>query len=163
LRRLLAAHRLPAKALQLEITEHVLMADPGRISQALEALGRLGVALSLDDFGTGYSSLVHLKRLPVSEIKIDRSFVHRMTHDADDAAIVRSIVELGHALGLRVVAEGVETPETWVALQALRCDAAQGWLVSPALPADDLTPWLQRRTEAVVPADAVRLPGAVRP
>ena len=163
LSRLLAAHRLPAKALQLEITEHVLMADPGRISQALEALGRLGVALSLDDFGTGYSSLVHLKRLPVSEIKIDRSFVHRMTHDADDAAIVRSIVELGHALGLRVVAEGVETPETWVALQALRCDAAQGWLVSAALPADDLTPWLQRRTEAVVPADTVRLPGAVRP
>ena len=157
LSRLLAVHRLPARALQLEITEHVLMADPARMSQALEALARLGVSLSLDDFGTGYSSLVHLKRLPVSEIKIDRSFVHRMTDDADDAAIVRSIVELGHALGLRVVAEGVEDPGTWVALQALRCDAAQGWLISPAVPAEEITGWLLRRLEPRAGDNAARV------
>jgi EAL domain-containing protein (putative c-di-GMP-specific phosphodiesterase class I) len=144
IRDLLAAHRLPASALQLEITERLLMADPGRMSQALEALGRLGVDLSLDDFGTGYSSLVHLKRLPVSEIKVDRSFVNRMTRDADDAAIVRSIVELGQAFGLRVVAEGVEDEATWQALDELGCDLVQGWLVSRALDGDDLLPWLLR-------------------
>jgi diguanylate cyclase (GGDEF)-like protein len=117
---LLRVHDLPARALKLEITEHVLMADPARMTQALESMGRLGVDLSLDDFGTGYSSLVHLKRLPVSEIKVDRSFVQRMTSDADDAAIVRSIVDLAHSLGLRVVAEGVETADTWGALEAPR-------------------------------------------
>jgi diguanylate cyclase (GGDEF)-like protein len=148
--RLLAGHRLPARALQLEVTEHVLMADPARMSAALESLGRMGVDLSLDDFGTGYSSLVHLKRLPVSEIKIDRSFVARMTDDADDATIVRSIVELAHALGLRTVAEGVETPEHWHALQALRCDAAQGYLVSRPLADDVITRWLAARVRSHV-------------
>jgi EAL domain-containing protein (putative c-di-GMP-specific phosphodiesterase class I) len=146
--RLLAGHRLPARALQLEITEHVLMADPARMSAALESLGQMGVDLSLDDFGTGYSSLVHLKRLPVSEIKIDRSFVSRMTDDADDATIVRSIVELAHALGLRSVAEGVETPEHWQALKELRCDAAQGYLISRPLPDDAVTPWLAARVRS---------------
>ncbi|MDQ1603036.1 MAG: hypothetical protein QOE01_881 [Actinomycetota bacterium] len=151
IRDLLAAHRLPASALQLEITERLLMADPGRMSQALEALGRLGVDLSLDDFGTGYSSLVHLKRLPVSEIKVDRSFVNRMTRDADDAAIVRSIVELGQAFGLRVVAEGVEDEATWQALDELGCDLVQGWLVSRALDGDDLLPWLLRFSSLLEP------------
>jgi len=105
-------------------------------------MGRLGVDLSLDDFGTGYSSLVHLKRLPVSEIKVDRSFVQRMTVDADDAAIVRSIVDLAHSLGLRVVAEGVETAETWRALEAMGCDLAQGYLISRPVPGDEVTRWL---------------------
>jgi diguanylate cyclase len=139
---LLGAHDLPARALKLEITEHVLMADPGRMTAALESMDRLGVDLSLDDFGTGYSSLVHLRRLPVSEIKVDRSFVQRMTADADDAVIVRSIVDLAHSLGLRVVAEGVETVDTWRALQALGCDLAQGYLISRPLPGEQLTRWL---------------------
>ncbi len=139
---LLRDHDLPARALKLEITEHVLMADPGRMTAALESMDRLGVDLSLDDFGTGYSSLVHLRRLPVSEIKVDRSFVQRMTSDADDAVIVRSIVDLAHSLGLRVVAEGVETVDTWRALQALGCDLAQGFLISRPLPGDQLTRWL---------------------
>jgi diguanylate cyclase (GGDEF)-like protein len=142
---LLRRYGLPSRALKLEITEHVLMADPARMTYALEALGRVGVELSLDDFGTGYSSLVHLKRLPVSEIKVDRSFVNRMTSDLDDAAIVRSIVDLGHALGLRVVAEGVETPDTWLALQAMRCDAAQGFLMSRPVPGAEITGWLSDR------------------
>ncbi len=141
---LLRANDLPARALKLEITEHVLMADPGRMTAALDSLDRLGVDLSLDDFGTGYSSLVHLRRLPVSEIKVDRSFVQRMTSDADDAVIVRSIVDLAHSLGLRVVAEGVETVDTWRALQALGCDLAQGYLISRPLPGDELTRWLEQ-------------------
>ena len=139
---LLREHDLPARALKLEITEHVLMADPGRMTHALESIGRLGVDLSLDDFGTGYSSLVHLKRLPVSELKVDRSFVQRMTSDPDDAAIVRSIVDLAHSLGLRVVAEGVETIESWHALAALGCDLAQGYLISRPVPGDEVVRWL---------------------
>jgi diguanylate cyclase (GGDEF)-like protein len=138
---LLRKYRLPSRALKLEITEHVLMADPARMTYALEALGRVGVELSLDDFGTGYSSLVHLKRLPVSEIKVDRSFVQRMTSDLDDGAIVRSIVDLGHALGLRVV----ETPDTWLALQEMHCDAAQGYLMSRPVPGAEITGWLADR------------------
>jgi diguanylate cyclase (GGDEF)-like protein len=140
---LLRVYELPAKALRLEITEHVLMADSGSMTDALEALGRMGVDLSLDDFGTGYSSLVHLKRLPVSEIKVDRSFVARMTSDSEDAAIVRSIIDLGHSLGLRVVAEGVETTECWNALQTLGCDLAQGHLISRAVPGPEALEWME--------------------
>ncbi len=158
---LLRDHQLPARALKLEITEHVLMADPARMTHALAAMGRLGVDLSLDDFGTGYSSLVHLKRLPVSEIKVDRSFVQRMTTDADDAAIVRSIVDLAHSLGLRVVAEGVETVETWRALEALGCDLAQGYLISRPVPGDEVTRWLLghfRETDDAEPIAAMARP-----
>jgi diguanylate cyclase (GGDEF)-like protein len=149
---LLGEHDLPARALKLEITEHVLMADPGRMTHALESIGRLGVDLSLDDFGTGYSSLVHLKRLPVSELKVDRSFVQRMTSDPDDAAIVRSIVDLAHSLGLRVVAEGVETIESWRALEGLGCDLAQGYLISRPVPGDEVTRWLAAQLGAGDPA-----------
>jgi diguanylate cyclase (GGDEF)-like protein len=150
---LLREHDLPARALKLEITEHVLMADPGRMTHALESIGRLGVDLSLDDFGTGYSSLVHLKRLPVSELKVDRSFVQRMTSDPDDAAIVRSIVDLAHSLGLRVVAEGVETIESWHALEALGCDLAQGYLISRPVPGDEVIRWLAAH---IAPGDAMQ-------
>jgi diguanylate cyclase len=148
----LVASGLPARALQLEITEHVLMADPARMTAALEALAGTGVDLSLDDFGTGYSSLVHLKRLPVSEIKIDRSFVSKMTTDGDDAAIVKSIVELAHALGLRAIAEGVEDEATREALTALHCDAAQGYLFSHPLSDEAITAWLAAHTAATTPA-----------
>ena len=151
---LLQLNALPSRALKLEVTEHVLMADPARMTQALESIGRLGVDLSLDDFGTSYSSLVHLKRLPVSEIKVDRSFVSRMTSDTDDAAIVRSIVDLAHSLGLRVVAEGVEDAETWTALQALGCDHAQGYLVSRPVPGAAISRWLAGRFETQASSDA---------
>jgi EAL domain-containing protein (putative c-di-GMP-specific phosphodiesterase class I) len=102
----------------------------------------MGVSLAIDGFGTGYSSLAYLRRLPVSEVKIDRSFVANMRADAGDATIVRSIVDLGHNLGLSVVAEGVEDEETWTALMSSGCDIAQGIYLSPPLPAANLKDWL---------------------
>ncbi|MGW2212394.1 putative bifunctional diguanylate cyclase/phosphodiesterase [Streptomyces sp. NPDC001781] len=141
----LARHGVPAGALQLEITEHVLLEDPQRAADTLAALAGHGVKMSLDDFGTGYSSLVHLRRLPVSELKIDRSFVARLAVDAEDAAIVRCTVDLAHSLGLVVVAEGVEDDETWEHLRDLRCDAVQGWLVAAAMPPEETTAWLKAR------------------
>ena len=101
--------------------------------------------MSLDDFGTGYSSLVHLRRLPVSELKIDRSFVARLAVDNEDAEIVRCTVDLAHSLGLLVVAEGVEDDETWERLRDLGCDAVQGWLVAAAMPPEETTAWLRAR------------------
>lgn len=141
----LARHGVPAGALQLEITEHVLLEDPQRAADTLNALTGHGVKMSLDDFGTGYSSLVHLRRLPVSELKIDRSFVARLAVDTEDAEIVRCTVDLAHSLGLLVVAEGVEDDETWERLRDLRCDAVQGWLVAAAMPPEETTAWLLAR------------------
>ncbi|MFE1452397.1 putative bifunctional diguanylate cyclase/phosphodiesterase [Streptomyces olivaceoviridis] len=141
----LARHGVPAGALQLEITEHVLLEDPQRAADTLAGLTGHGVKMSLDDFGTGYSSLVHLRRLPVSELKIDRSFVARLAVDAQDAEIVRCTVDLAHSLGLLVVAEGVEDDETWERLRDLGCDAVQGWLVAAAMPPDETTAWLLAR------------------
>jgi EAL domain-containing protein (putative c-di-GMP-specific phosphodiesterase class I) len=126
----------------IEVTESSLMTDPARAASTLLSLAALGVGVSLDDFGTGYSSLVHLKRLPVSEVKIDLSFVMRMDVNEDDAAIVRSIIDLAGALGLRTVAEGVETRDAWDRLLAFGCDAAQGWYLAKAMPADIATDWL---------------------
>ncbi|QJS09847.1 bifunctional diguanylate cyclase/phosphodiesterase [Streptomyces argyrophyllae] len=141
----LARHGVPAGALQLEITEHVLLEDPQRAADTLAGLTGHGVKMSLDDFGTGYSSLVHLRRLPVSELKIDRSFVARLAVDAQDAEIVRCTVDLAHSLGLLVVAEGVEDDETWERLRDLGCDAVQGWLVAAAMPPEEATAWLLAR------------------
>ncbi|MEU6668782.1 bifunctional diguanylate cyclase/phosphodiesterase [Streptomyces sp. NPDC046727] len=141
----LARHGVPAGALQLEITEHVLLEDPQRAADTLAGLTGHGVKMSLDDFGTGYSSLVHLRRLPVSELKIDRSFVARLAVDAEDAEIVRCTVDLAHSLGLLVVAEGVEDDETWERLRDLGCDAVQGWLVAAAMPPEETTAWLRAR------------------
>ncbi|MGW2558110.1 putative bifunctional diguanylate cyclase/phosphodiesterase [Streptomyces sp. NPDC001514] len=143
----LARHGVPAGALQLEITEHVLLEDPQRAADTLAGLTGHGVKMSLDDFGTGYSSLVHLRRLPVSELKIDRSFVARLAVDAEDAEIVRCTVDLAHSLGLLVVAEGVEDDETWERLRDLGCDAVQGWLVAAAMPPQETTAWLRARGE----------------
>ncbi|MFE2180081.1 putative bifunctional diguanylate cyclase/phosphodiesterase [Streptomyces sp. NPDC059455] len=143
----LARHGVPAGALQLEITEHVLLEDPQRAADTLAGLTGHGVKMSLDDFGTGYSSLVHLRRLPVSELKIDRSFVARLAVDNEDAEIVRCTVDLAHSLGLLVVAEGVEDDETWERLRDLGCDAVQGWLVAAAMPPDEMTAWLRARGE----------------
>ncbi|UIX30579.1 putative bifunctional diguanylate cyclase/phosphodiesterase [Streptomyces sp. GQFP] len=141
----LARHGVPAGSLQLEITEHVLLEDPQKAAATLAALTAHGVKMSLDDFGTGYSSLVHLRRLPVSELKIDRSFVARLAVDTEDAEIVRCTVDLAHSLGLLVVAEGVEDDETWERLRDLGCDAVQGWLVAAAMPPEEATAWLLAR------------------
>ena len=141
---LLTKYGVPASQLQLEITEGALMADPRRVLATLRRLDELGVTLSLDDFGTGYSSLLHLRRLPLAEVKIDRSFVTGMATDEDDAAIVRSIIELAGALGLRVVAEGVEDERTWRRLAAEGCHVAQGWFYARPMPATELPGWLAR-------------------
>jgi diguanylate cyclase (GGDEF)-like protein len=140
---LLAAHDLPPHCLELEITESMLMHDPRRARLTLEQLAAIGVGLSVDDFGTGYSSLAHLKRLPVDTIKIDKSFVLDMADDEADEAIVRSTIELAHNLGLRVVAEGVESAETWMRLAALGCDLAQGFHLARPLPATGLLALLE--------------------
>ena len=141
---LLAEQEVAPNQIQLEITEGALMADPRRVLVTLHKLDRLGVALSLDDFGTGYSSLQHLRRLPLAEVKIDRSFVLGMASDPDDAAVVRSIIELARALGLRVVAEGVEDDRTRHMLLDAGCEVAQGWLFARPMPADELVGWLAR-------------------
>jgi diguanylate cyclase (GGDEF)-like protein/PAS domain S-box-containing protein len=127
----------------LEITESFIMADPVRARETFTHLWAMGVHLSIDDFGTGYSSLGYLKRLPVHEIKIDKTFVLGLMRDRHDAAIVRATVDLGHNLGLTVVAEGVEDLQTWHGLVALGCDEVQGYFISPPQPADDLTRWLR--------------------
>lgn len=141
----LARHAVPPRALQLEITERLLLEDGQLAADTLEELRGHGVSMSLDDFGTGYSSLVRLRRLPVGELKIDRSFVSRMVADDHDAAVVRCSVQLAHSLGLTAVAEGVEDDETWSRLQGMGCDAVQGWLVSAALPPTQITDWLRTR------------------
>ena len=146
----LAAAGLPASALILEITEGALMADPSRGLVILGKLADMGIALSVDDLGTGYSSLSHLKRLPVHEVKIDRSFVMGMGDDADDAAIVEAVVALGQRMGKRVVAEGVESAEVYQRLRVMGCDVAQGYWLSRPLSADDAAAWLTARAGVLV-------------
>jgi diguanylate cyclase (GGDEF)-like protein len=136
---LLASYRVPPELLVLEITETIVMSDLDVVEEVLDGLRALGVQLSVDDFGTGYSSLDFLARVPVDEVKIDRSFVCSMTSSAGGAAIVRSTVELAHTLGLRVVAEGVEQPDQLAALTLLGCDAAQGNLLYPPMAVDEAT------------------------
>jgi diguanylate cyclase (GGDEF)-like protein len=138
----LARYELPASALLLEINERVLTSEPAYAVSAVESLAALGVALSLDDFGTGYSSLVRLKRLPVSEVKIDSSFISRLLHSADDEVIVQSIVDLVRALDIDSVAEGVESAEIATALRVMGCKAAQGWHFSKPLTPVPATAWL---------------------
>ncbi|WBC04310.1 GGDEF domain-containing phosphodiesterase [Micromonospora sp. WMMA1976] len=150
----LTRYGVPPERLQVEITEGALMADPRRVLASITQLHRIGVGIALDDFGTGYSSLQHLRRLPLSEVKVDRSFVLGMAEDPDDAAIVRSMIELAGALGLRVVAEGVEDERTWRLLHAAGCDVAQGWFHARPMPAEDLVAWLSRY-RPVRPAEAV--------
>jgi diguanylate cyclase (GGDEF)-like protein len=141
---LLLQHAAPAQALCLEITESAIMDDPARAQHTLERLHAMGLRLAIDDFGTGYSSLAYLKRLPVQELKIDKSFVMHMERDSDDAKIVRSTVDLAHNLGLSVVAEGVETASQWRTLRGLDCDMGQGYLIARPLPAGDFGAWMQR-------------------
>jgi diguanylate cyclase (GGDEF)-like protein/PAS domain S-box-containing protein len=141
----LAAFGLPPELLMLELTESELVDDPSQVMTVLSLVSGMGVRLAIDDFGTGWSSLANLTRLPMQQIKIDRSFVSQMLQGGDDAVIVRSIVDLGHNLGLAVVAEGVEDERTLAALAALGCDQAQGYLLSRPVPADQLLTWLDNR------------------
>ncbi|MFG2108227.1 EAL domain-containing protein [Micromonospora chersina] len=158
----LARYGVPPDRLQVEITEGALMADPRRVLASITQLHRIGVGIALDDFGTGYSSLQHLRRLPLSEVKVDRSFVLGMADRPDDAAIVRFMIELARALGLRVVAEGVEDERTWRLLHAAGCDVAQGWFHARPMPAEELVTWLSRY-RPVHPAVAADGEGPRRP
>jgi diguanylate cyclase (GGDEF)-like protein len=135
--RLLARFGLPPSALELEITESALVADPGRTYAVLQRLHDIGAGISIDDFGTGYSSLSYLRRMPLDEVKIDKSFVIGMSTDENDALIVRSTIDLCVNLGLRVVAEGVETLEIWERLADLGCHVAQGFYFGAPLAADE--------------------------
>jgi predicted signal transduction protein with EAL and GGDEF domain len=135
--RLLERFELPSRFLQLEITESRIVADFGRARTVLEDLRATGVAIAIDDFGTGFSSLSQLQQLPVDEIKIDRSFVQNMETDAGDAVLVRSIVDLGHNLGLWVTAEGVETDGVMRSLRELGCDYVQGFHIGRPVAADE--------------------------
>jgi EAL domain-containing protein (putative c-di-GMP-specific phosphodiesterase class I) len=131
--------------LRLELTESFLVADSGRSDAVLNRLSRLGVGLSIDDFGTGFSSLSYLKRLPIEELKIDRSFVSHMLDRAEDFTIVRATVELGRNLGLRVVAEGVQDRETFDRLGDFGCDEAQGFYIAKPLEPEAFWTWLSAR------------------
>jgi len=138
---LLAAHGVPAALLELEVTESAIMTEPVRARRLLQELAALGVRLSLDDFGAGYTSLGQLRSLPISELKIDRSFVLTMVEDRSNALIVQSVVDLGHNLGLTLVAEGVESASALAALAALGCDVAQGYHLSRPLPCAEFDLW----------------------
>lgn len=140
---LLASRGLPPERLELELTESAVMADPRRAAETLERLDQSGIALAIDDFGTGYASLAYLRKLPVSQLKIDKSFVMAMVSNDEDSAIVRSTSDLGHNLGLKVVAEGVEDKPTWDLLAEFGCDAAQGYYMARPMPAADLSAWLR--------------------
>jgi hypothetical protein len=130
--------------LTLEITESSIMEDPERSLQTLLKLRALGLRLSIDDFGTGYSSLAYLKRLPLDELKIDRSFVMSMQTDPADAKIVRSTIDLAHNLGLSVVAEGIDSPEAFALLRDLGCDEGQGYRLARPMPAAYFAEWARR-------------------
>ena len=145
----LAAQGLPPDVLTLEITESMIMAEPARTIAVLKLLSAMGVSLAIDDFGTGYSSLSHLKRLPVDELKIDKSFVMGMGLDDNDATIVRSIVDLGRNLGLQVVAEGVEDQKAWARLSQLGCTYAQGFILSRPATAHQLSAFLRSQAPAL--------------
>jgi diguanylate cyclase (GGDEF)-like protein len=141
---ILARHSLAPSSFCLEITESAIMDDPVRAQLTLERLHAMGVDLSIDDFGTGYSSLAYLKRLPVDELKIDKSFVLNMENDEGDTKIVRSTIDLGHNMGLRVVAEGIESEAVWRLLAELGCDQGQGYFMSRPIPGDQLVAWLEK-------------------
>jgi diguanylate cyclase (GGDEF)-like protein len=141
--------------LELEITESAIMHDPQRSMYTLQAIRELGVRFAIDDFGTGYSSLAHLKKLPVSSIKIDKSFIQNMESDKDSAVIVRAIIDLGHNLGLKVVAEGVETVEAKEMLSDFDCDEAQGYYFSRPVSAADITRFVRTATTTSAKHDLI--------
>jgi diguanylate cyclase (GGDEF)-like protein/PAS domain S-box-containing protein len=151
--RLLEDTAVAPERLVLEITESAIMTDPTRALEILHRLHALGVQLAIDDFGTGYSSMAYLKSLPVDELKVDRSFVKHLRHNKSDAVIVRSTVDLGHNLGLRVVAEGVEDQATWQELATLGCDSVQGYYLARPMPAAELAAWLATQPQPAASHD----------
>ena len=154
----LAVTGVTAPLLQFEITESAAMSEPERVMQTILPLQKTGIQFAIDDFGTGYSSLAYLQRLPVREIKIDRSFVGQMSTSANSASIVQAIVELGHRLGLEAVAEGIEDEQTYNLLLKSGCDTGQGYLFSKPLPASETEPWL--RDGAWIPSGESERPAA---
>jgi len=140
--KIIQENNLPAQCLEIEITENELMNDIEDATIILQKLSDMGVYISIDDFGTGYSSLAYLKKLPLNTLKIDKSFVIDMTRDESDAVIVRSIIDLAHNLGRRVVAEGIENRDTWELLSILGCDGAQGYFISHPLSVSEFNHWL---------------------
>ena len=142
---LLAAHGVDAELLELEVTESAIMTEPARAQHLLEQLATLGVRISIDDFGVGHTSLGQLKNLPISELKIDRSFVMTMAEDPSNALIVQSVVDLGHNLGFTLVAEGVETQQILAALAGAGCDVAQGYHLSRPITAAAFDTWCAGR------------------
>jgi EAL domain-containing protein (putative c-di-GMP-specific phosphodiesterase class I) len=146
-------HGLPPSSLTLEITEGTLMHQLEAGSKTLTRLHELGVGLSVDDFGTGYSSLSHLSRLPISSLKIDRSFVGRMEGESDDSEIVRALIQLGAVLGIRVVAEGIETEVQLESLRNFGCAYGQGYFLARPLTVDQVEPLLEA---APAPAQGAR-------
>jgi len=158
-RRLLSLHDLKPCALMLEVTERVMLSDDERTRVDLRTLHEMGVRLSVDDFGTGYSSLGYLKRLPVSELKLDKSFVADLEREASDRALADAVIGIGQALGLQVVAEGVETPGQRELLSRAGCEIAQGFLFTRALPADELVAWLERERGNWSPRRLAAVPG----
>lgn len=149
LRRTLNKHKLPPSCCILELTESAIMVDPIRAKAVLMELHSIGVRIAVDDFGTGYSSLAYLKQLPISEIKIDRSFVMEMLDDENDKIIVKAIVELAHNLGMSVVAEGVNSSEALALLASLGCNEAQGYFIKRPIPADELLAYLHAEPEPI--------------
>ncbi len=152
MRQALDKNGVPAHMVCLEITESALMEDPVKAHNTVTLLHEMGLELSIDDYGTGYSSLAYVKNLPVNELKIDREFVKNMVGSAEDIAIVRSTIELGHNLGLKVVAEGIESEQELAMLKEFGCDEAQGFVISEALTADDLEKWLHKNYGRPMPA-----------
>ncbi len=150
---LLQKYEVPPECLMLEITESGVMKDPNYAMRILQDLKDRGIRLAIDDFGTGYSSLAHLKRMPVDELKIDKGFVMNMHRNSDDAVIVRSTIELGHNMGMRVIAEGVENRESWDILKGFGCDMAQGYFMSPPIPKADLSRWLSESPWGIAPVE----------
>lgn len=156
---MLADHDVPPDLLRLEITESVVLAQPQHALVLLNRLRDMGIGLSLDDFGTGYSSMTHLRNLPVDELKVDRSFVDAMTTNPQDAVIVRAAIELGHNLGMDVVAEGIENADTLAEIVAAGCSLAQGYYFAKPLPPADLIAWAVERFPGFGAGD----PGSRRP
>ena len=149
---LLSRHQLPPSLLTLELTETGFIEDPTRALMMLSALAALGVGLSIDDFGTGYSSLSHLARMPVDEMKIDRSFIQSLESDPEFATVVRSAIDMGHGLGLKVVAEGIESAAAANRLREFGCDIAQGYLYAKPVPLPEFEAWMKGKTRMPIVA-----------